>query len=194
MIIKDFLVIIGRFVIKITHKIGRILDKSVKLVFRIFEVSIVIKGIDGFLEIIGSSLLFYVTKTDKMGQIVLALTEHELSQDPNDFWANLLTHSVNQLSLKSVNFGAIYLLLHGVLKIFMVIMLLQKRLWAYPVTATTLLVFATYQIYRFTHTHSPFLIFFSVFDILTAILTIFVYQELKIKHGPLSRVKTFAMR
>lgn len=163
------------------------LDKSVKTIFRIFEASIIIKGIDGVLEIIGSGSLFYVTKTNKIQQIILTLTEHELSQDPSDLFANQILDYGNKLSVNTTMFGSIYLLIHGVLKIFIVIMLLQKKLWAYPLAATFLLMFAGYQIYRFTHTHSMFLLFFSTFDLFTAVLTIFIYKKLQIKHGPLSQ-------
>ncbi|MEI8067480.1 MAG: DUF2127 domain-containing protein [Candidatus Shapirobacteria bacterium] len=168
-----------KFIIGIFKKIGRLLHKSAKIIFRIFEVSIIIKGIDGFLEILGSGILFYVSNSTRIDKVILMLTEHELSQDPNDFIATHILSFGQTLSVGATLFGAIYLLAHGVLKIFMVTMLLQKKLWAYPVVATTLIIFASYQIYRYTHTHAPLLIFFSCFDLFTALLTILVYRELK---------------
>ncbi len=163
----------------IVVKINAFLRKFAKTIFRIFEVSIIIKGIDGILEIIGSGILFYVAKPERMDRIVLLLTEHELSQDPDDTFANLITGLGQHLSVGGARFGAIYLLAHACIKIFMVTMLLSKKMWAYPVVAVALVGFAGYQIYRFTHTHSAPLIFFSCFDIFTAILTILVYRQLK---------------
>jgi uncharacterized membrane protein len=171
----------------------KFVNKFAKLFFRIFEASIIIKGIDGVLQIIGSGILFYVSRPERLDKIIIYLTQHEFSQDPHDFISYNLAQFVEHLTANSFNFGALYLLIHGILKVFIVIMLLQKRLWAYPVAIGSLLIFSSYEFYRFDFmTHSIPLLVFSIYDFITAILTLIVFLELKRKHSPLSRVKTFA--
>ncbi len=46
-----------------------------------FEVAIILKGLDGVLEVLGGLLLLVVTPAT-INRIVAWLTEHELSQDP----------------------------------------------------------------------------------------------------------------
>lgn len=168
-----------KFTVLILKRIGQFLKKSAKTIFKIFEVGILIKGLDGILEIIGSGILFYVVKPERMDKVILLLTAHELSQDPDDFIATHIFNFSQNVSVSSTLFGAVYLLLHGIIKIFLVIMLLKKKLWAYPVTIAALIMFASYQMYRYSHTHSPFLIFFSCFDLIMAVLTFLVYKQLK---------------
>ena len=45
-------------------------------------------------------------------------------------------------------FGAVYLLLHGAVKVVLVIALLLNKLWAYPCMIVVLLIFIGYQLYR----------------------------------------------
>lgn len=45
-------------------------------------------------------------------------------------------------------FAAVYLLLHGLVKVVLVAALLRNRLWAYPWTIAFLGVFIGYQLYR----------------------------------------------
>jgi uncharacterized membrane protein len=185
------LISLGGSVIKLCKRVAKTLNKSVKLIFRIFEASMIIKGVDGILQIIGSGILFYVSRPDRLDKTLLFFTQHEFSQDPHDFVSYHIALYIEHLSTSTINFGAVYLLVHGLLKIFIVTMVLQKRLWAYPVAISALVIFASYQIYRYTDTHSIFLLFFSIFDLIAAMLTSFVYQKLKIKHGPLSKIKIF---
>jgi uncharacterized membrane protein len=62
-------------------------------------------------------------------------------------------------------FGAIYLLAHGAVKIFLVVALLQKRMWAYPTALVVFGAFAVYELYRYTHTHSPVLLVLMAFEL-----------------------------
>ena len=45
-------------------------------------------------------------------------------------------------------FGAVYLLLHGAVKVVLVTALLLNKLWAYPCMIVVLLIFIGYQMYR----------------------------------------------
>jgi uncharacterized membrane protein len=49
-------------------------------------------------------------------RFVVRLTQHELSQDPNDYFANRLLHFGSTLTPSTVRFAALYLLLHGIVE------------------------------------------------------------------------------
>jgi uncharacterized membrane protein len=70
-----------------------------------------------------------------------------------------------------VIFGAVYLLVHGAVKIGLVIALLLNRLWAYPCMIIVLLIFIGYQLYRIVLQPSVGLVVLTVFDALIVMLT-----------------------
>src|SRR5438105_1291972 len=90
-----------------------------------FQISTAIKGIDGILEVIGGFLLLLVSNTMLNG-IVIFFTEHELVEDPHDLVANAAINLVRGLSSATKFFAALYLLVHGIVKIFLVIHLLRE--------------------------------------------------------------------
>lgn len=61
-----------------------------KLLDIIFEWAIAIKGVNGFLETIGGLLLFLISPKT-LGSLVVALTQRELIEDPNDFFLIFLS-------------------------------------------------------------------------------------------------------
>ncbi len=114
-----------------------------------FKIGLVLKGLDGILEVVGGIVLLLVSP-HAIEHIVRALTAHELSEDPRDLIARYLLHSTSHLSAGVTLFGAIYLLSHGIAKIVLVALVLRDKLWAYPWRIALLLAFIAYQIYRIT--------------------------------------------
>jgi uncharacterized membrane protein len=55
--------------------------KSKDLLDRTFEIGIILKGLDGILEVIGGALLLGVSP-DTINRVVVGLAQHELSEDP----------------------------------------------------------------------------------------------------------------
>src|SRR5216684_667209 len=51
------------------------------------------------------------------------------TEDPHDFLATHLLHAAGSLTGSSLQFGAAYLLLHGVVKIVLVSALLRDKIW-----------------------------------------------------------------
>jgi uncharacterized membrane protein len=96
-----------------------------------FEVGIILKGLDGLLEVIGGLLLLVVSPAT-IDRVVTSLTQHELSEDPHDFLATHLLKTTHGLTGSAVLFGAVYLLAHGLVKVILVAALLKNQLWAYP--------------------------------------------------------------
>ncbi|GAA5193215.1 DUF2127 domain-containing protein [Arthrobacter gyeryongensis] len=140
------------------------------LLDRTFRVSLILKGLDGILELVGGVLLLLVTPK-QIGDLVRFLTQHELAQDPNDFLANSLVHLSSNLSGSATLFGAIYLLLHGLVKIVLVWAVLKDKLWAYPWMIAFLLIFIFYQGYRIVVAFSWGLVLLTAFDIFIVWIT-----------------------
>ena len=147
--------------------------KSGDLLDRAFAVGIILKGLDGVLEVVGGLLLLVVSPAT-IDQVSRALTQHELSEDPHDFLATHLLHAAGSLTGSSLQFGAAYLLLHGVVKIVLVAALLKDKIWAYPWMLAFLLVFIVYQTYRMTFAFSIGLLGLTIFDLVVVWLT---YRE-----------------
>jgi len=108
-----------------------------------FEVSIFFKGLDGVLEIVGGLLLFLV-KPETISRMISALTQHELSEDPHDVVGRALVRLAGQVSADSQMFAGVYLLSHGVIKVFLVEAPLRGRLWAYPTAIVFFAIFIAY--------------------------------------------------
>ena len=137
---------------------------------RLFEVGIILKGLDGILETIGGLLLLTITPAT-INRLAAKLTQHELSEDPKDFIANHLLGYTHGLTGSAVTFAAVYLLLHGITKIVLVAALLRNQIWAYPWMLAFLLIFIGYQLYRLVLSPAFGLSALTIFDAFIAWLT-----------------------
>ncbi|MBN1778731.1 MAG: DUF2127 domain-containing protein [Candidatus Buchananbacteria bacterium] len=140
-----------------------------------FITSVIIKGIDGLIELL-SGLIFLFIKISTLNQFAAFITSHELTQDPNDIIANALLTATHNLSVSFKIFVGLYLLIHGLIKIVLVIALLKDKLWAYPVSIAFLIIFIFYQTGHYLHTPSLGVLLLTIFDV---IVTILVWQEYK---------------
>ena len=137
--------------------------KSGKGLHRLFELAIFVKGVDGVLETIGGLLILFVP-LHSLDTLVRWLLAHELSES-RDWVARAVEHLLDSLSLNSKLFASIYLIGHGLVKIFLVYALWREKLWAFPVALWFLALFVVYQLYRFTHTHSTALLILALLDV-----------------------------
>jgi uncharacterized membrane protein len=163
--------------------------RSADLLDRAFAVGIILKGLDGILEVVGGVLLLVVSPTT-IDNLSRALTQHELSEDPHDFLATHLLHAAGSLTGSSLEFGAAYLLLHGVVKIVLVTALLRDKIWAYPWMLAFLIVFIVYQIYRMTFAFSIGLFGLTVFDLVVVWLTYREYSKQRASRTPRESITT----
>ncbi len=143
-----------------------------------FRLGVVVKGIDALLEIAGAALVLYAPP-GTIRTVVYLLTQHELSEDPHDLLATHLRSAAQQFSLGDRNFAAVYLLLHGVLKVGLVWGLLKGRLSVYPVAIVVFVGFAVYQMYRYLLSHSVAMIGLTLLDVVVILLTLFEYRRLR---------------
>ena len=141
-----------------------------------FQVGIILKGLDGALEVIGGLLLLVVSPAT-IDRVVTSLTQHELSEDPHDFLATHLLKTAHGLTGSALLFGAVYLLSHGAVKVVLVAALLKNELWAYPWMIVFLGVFIVYQVYRLSFKPSVGLTLLTLFDAFVAWLTYREYRK-----------------
>jgi uncharacterized membrane protein len=143
---------------------------------RIFAISVFIKGLDGLLEIVGGILLLLVNHA-YIAHTVIALTAPELSEDPDDIIANFLRHSIYHFSENTQHYASLYLILNGVLKVFLMASLLREKLWAFRPVILILSIFVLYQLYRFYHVPSIGLLIFALFDIVIIFFVLVEYRQ-----------------
>lgn len=143
-----------------------------------FEIGLLLKGIHGLTEIVGGALMFFLTP-NRLSALIHFLTEHELSEDPRDLVANFLLNLSGSFSISTQHFAESYLMSHGIIKCILIVLLWRRKLWAYPLTIVSLILFIAYQIYRYTLTQSVFLILLSIFDTVMIVLTWLEYKNLK---------------
>jgi len=134
-----------------------------------FKLTLVVKGVDGVLQMCGGVLLYFL-KSSTMNHIVVLLTQRELAEDPGN-WLALHLLSATQRLGDVKTFGAVYLCVYGLLKIILAGALLQGALWAYPTMIGYLLVFIGYQLYRYSISHAVGWLLLTVFDAGVAWLT-----------------------
>jgi uncharacterized membrane protein len=158
------------------------LNLTEKQIHLLFKIGVALKGLDGAVEAVVGVALFF-TSTASLRNLVDWLTQGELEEDPNDFIANHLVDFFHHLSINTEHFAAIYLLAYGLVKIGLVAGLLREKLWAYPTALIVLGLFLGYQIYRFSHNHSPGLAFVSLLDLIILAVIWRDYQYLKARLG-----------
>jgi uncharacterized membrane protein len=106
--------------------------------------------------------------------------KHELSEYPQNFIIRYIYHAAAHWSLSMQHFGAIYLLIDGLINAGLVIGMLRKIWWSYPLAATLISLFILYQLHRAERTHSVILLFLSLIDAVIVLLIIREYHTREI--------------
>ena len=135
----------------------------------LFELGVSLKSLNGMLEVIGGIFLVFSTP-QSLSKLAATLLTNELLEDPKDLVANTLLHAVQRLSANAQVFASAYLLVHGIVKVGLVIALWRKKLWAYPLAGIVLVLFTVYQVYLFSHSGSLFQLVLTVVDVVILLL------------------------
>jgi uncharacterized membrane protein len=146
---------------------------------RAFRISLYLKGLDGLLETLGGILLL-VIKPAQINHFAHWITQGELSENSHDFIADHILKTAHNLTGASLIFGAVYLLSHGLVKIYLVFEVLRDHLWAYLALITVTALFVVYQVYRIVAIKfSVSLLLLTLFDLLIIYLTQNEYRQHK---------------
>ncbi len=141
----------------------------------LFEYAVIIKGFNGVWETI-SGLLFLSVNKELFNNLFYFLFSNELLEDPHDPFINFIAQSLHNIFLDTKFFIAIYILIHGLLNIFLAIQLYRNKLWAYLVAIGAMIIFISYQIYRIILYHSVILTIITILDLLLIFL---IWHEYK---------------
>lgn len=147
-------------------------------IHRIFDISLILKGLHSFFEIAGGILVLLVSQQFVIN-FVTTITQEELSEDPKDLIAHYLITSAQNFSINMQHFLGLYLLLHGIIKGLLIIGLFKEKLWAYPLSIVVFSLFGAYQIFEFTRTYSVWLLALTVLDIIIIALTWHEYRYMR---------------
>lgn len=140
-----------------------------------FLVTVFLKGIDGILEIVLGLLLIF---TDEFSDIVFFLTRDAIIDDPNNYFAMHLRAFASQ-SHEVFIIGGLYLVVHGIVKVFIAGSLWRNYSWAYPAAIVLLALFIFYELIHIFRTGSVPFMGLAVFDI--AMLWLVGYEY---RHSP----------
>jgi uncharacterized membrane protein len=136
-----------------------------------------VKGVDGVLELIGGLLLAFLPPV-AINRAVLFFVEGELKEDPADFVSNLLLHTArNAIEVKVP--ASVFLIVHGFVKLLLVAALATNRLWSYPVAILVFAGFTMYQLYQLAQQRSFFLEIATLMDVVVILFVIVEYSYVR---------------
>ncbi len=149
---------------------------------KLFDIAITVKGIDGAAQIIGAIVLAIIPPSVITG-LAHSIVTRDLVGDQEGTLAHHLTKAAADFADGSTRwFALIYLLVHGLIKIGLVLALLRKIMPMYPVAVAVLGGFVFYELYRAIRTHSIALPIFAAIDIVIIILVLREYRQLRQEH------------
>jgi uncharacterized membrane protein len=149
--------------------------RSQRTIHLLFEVGLWLKGLFALSETIAGIAAYFVSQHSLL-RILQWPTMQEFSEGSHDIVANSLFHTIQNLSVSTQKFAALYLFGHGAIKLWLIVGLLRARLWYYPVAMIVFALFIAYQLYRYTLTHSVWLLLITILDLIVIVLTWLEYR------------------
>ncbi|MDO8620208.1 MAG: DUF2127 domain-containing protein [bacterium] len=143
---------------------------------KLFAVGVLLKGLNSVWGTLGGFLILFLSK-ETLNRWFSVITQGEQVEDPSDKVIAFLAHALQNVSSSTQTFVAFYMLLHGILNIFLTIQLARDKHWAYLVTIGITTLFLLYQVYRISVHHSLVLLAVTLFDILFVFLTWHEYRH-----------------
>jgi len=156
----------------------KMLNQRDSIVNTSFYIGLIIKGFDALAELVGGCLLLSVNH-DWVLQVIRLIAAPELGEDPTDIIMNYIIKFGDTFSLTSQHAVAVYLLIHGVMKIIIIGLLWTKQLRAYIPAAFAFVVFIVYETYSWIQTPSIILALFISIDIVMTFIIILEYRRIK---------------
>ena len=153
-------------------------SKLEDLLHQIFEFGIFVKGFNGVWETISGFFILFLSKA-ALSKILSLLAGGEMLEDPRDFLIGFFARFLENLSHSTQVFIAAYILIHGLLNLFLAIQLYRDKIWAYLATISVMIILMFYQVHRIILHHSITLTVITIFDALFIILTWHEYNRKK---------------
>ncbi len=144
-----------------------------------FLLGVALKAVDGLAELVGGAVLLFVGPAG-LSALVGRLTAHALTRDPHDFVANLLVNGTSHLPTSTVQITAVFLIVHGIVKVGIVVAMLFGAVRAYPWAIAALAALTVLQVVQLAMHPSVGLVLFAVLDVAVILLT---WREWRQQHG-----------
>ncbi len=140
-----------------------------ELLHHLYEASVVIKGIDGILEIVGGSLLIFFSPLT-ITRTVLFFARLKLTEGSRHHLLSYFYQIASGISLHRRHFYSLLFISHGAIKLILVGGLMKNKLWAYPTTMVIFTAFVFYQMSEIYSSPSILLVVITVVDVLVVLL------------------------
>lgn len=142
----------------------------------LFDLALILKAINGGLEIVGAFLILFISPALIL-KVVVFITGGELAQDPDDPVATALRSAAYAFTVQGHYFLAAYLFVHGAVKLILVLGIFSGKKIAYPLFMVALAIFGAYELYRGSVRHEFLLLALAVFDFALLLLTAHEYRR-----------------
>lgn len=151
-------------------------EEQEKDILWFFDLALILKAVNGGLEILGAVLVLAVPPSLVL-RIATFLTGGELAQDPGDFVATTIRNAAHTFAVHTHYFIALYLALHGAIKLLLVIGIFAGKRIAYPLFMAALAFFGAYEAYRGLLLKEMLLQALAIFDLSLLVLTSYEYRR-----------------
>lgn len=146
---------------------------------RFYDIGVVLKGIDGAVELAVGLLLWLAPETLAS---LLGRAADELASETSTFRQDLaiaIGRLDHDLAYGPLTFVIVFLILHGVVKLALVYCLLKKLYWAYPYALALLGLFLVYQVYALLTQPTVWMLIFTLLDVAIIYLVYREYREIR---------------
>jgi uncharacterized membrane protein len=144
----------------------------------LFRIGILVKALDGFLEMCAGVFLYFVSYSAING-LLFSIFHQEITETPRDvFWAYLI-NEWHSIALSGHSFWGVLFIAHGLTKLALSAALLKNYVWAYPTAAVVFTLFVIYELISVIHQPSLFLWLITIFDVIVIGLILHEYRHTK---------------
>lgn len=145
---------------------------------KLFLAAVLIKGLDGAVQLIGAIVLAFLPP-DAINRLAHAVVTRDLVGPPEGPLAGHFEEAVRHFADGNRTFVIAYLLLHGAIKLVLVIALIRQILPMYPVAVAALSAFVVFEVLRAVQTRSIVLPLLAAVDVAIIVLVVKEYLELR---------------
>lgn len=151
------------------------LKRSRRIFELLFTYSLILKAVLAGLETLSGFFLRFLP-FQTVTRMIVSITP----DDPTPgFFDRHITQWTHHLSIGELHFAGLYLMTHGAIKLLLVMGLLKKTIWMYPVAIVVFSIFVIYQLHRFVHTGAWGMFALSLFDLFVIYLIVREFRALR---------------
>lgn len=147
----------------------------------LFDLALILKVVNGGLEILAALLILIVPPSFVLKLAEFA-TSGEVGQDSGDLIAESIRSAAQTFTVHTHYLLALYLVLHGAIKVLLVIGIFAGKRIAYPLFMIALAIFGAYEAYRGFMRQELLLQALAIFDLSLLVLTSYEYRRRYPKH------------